>query len=68
MQPLLRKAACWGVQLEGPQKVGALSEGWANVVDLMDQVLNTDDIVLAQVLQAEKLGHPGVMCMHCKLL
>ena len=55
MQPLLWQAARRGVQLEGPQEVGALSEGWANIVDLVDQVFNTDDIVLAQVLQGDIL-------------
>lgn len=37
-------------QLEGPQEVGGLLEVGANSVDLVDQVLNTDNAVLAEVL------------------
>ena len=37
-------------QLEGPQEVGGLLEVGADGVDLVDQVLNADDAVLAQVL------------------
>lgn len=34
-------------QLERPQEVRCLLEGWSNCVDLMDKVLNADDVVLA---------------------
>ena len=51
VQPLLVQATGGGVQLEGPQEVGALCEGWADIVDLMDQVLDTNYVVLAQMLQ-----------------
>ena len=34
-------------QLEGPQEVGCLLEGWSNCVDLMDKVLNANNVVLA---------------------
>ena len=37
-------------ELEGPQEVGGLLEVGADGVDLVDQVLNADDAVLAQVL------------------
>ncbi len=37
-------------ELEGPQEVGGLLEVGADGVDLVDQVLNADNTVLAQVL------------------
>ena len=37
-------------ELEWPQEVGGLLEVGANSVDLVDQVLNADDVVLAQSL------------------
>lgn len=37
-------------KLEWPQEVGCLLEGRAHSVDLMDQVLNADDVVLAKSL------------------
>lgn len=37
-------------QLEGPQEVGGLLEVGADGVDLVDQILDTDDTVLAEVL------------------
>lgn len=37
-------------ELEGPQEVGGLLEVGADGVDLVDQVLHTDDAVLAKVL------------------
>lgn len=37
-------------QLEGPQEVVGLLEVGANSVDLVDQILHTDDAVLAEVL------------------
>ena len=37
-------------QLEGPQEVGGLLEVGANGVDLVDQILDADDTVLAEVL------------------
>lgn len=39
-----------GGQLEGPQEVGDLLEVGADGVDLVDEVLNADDAVLAEVL------------------
>ena len=37
-------------QLEGPQEVGGLLEVGADRVDLVDEILNADDTVLAEVL------------------
>lgn len=37
-------------QLEGPQEVGGLLEVGADGVDLVDEILNTDNAVLAEVL------------------
>ena len=47
VEALLGQAARGRVQLEGPQEVAGLLEGRASGVDLMDQVLNADDVVLA---------------------
>lgn len=51
VKALLCKAAARCGQLEGPEEVGGLLEGRARCVDLVDQVLNADDVVLAQHLQ-----------------
>jgi hypothetical protein len=37
-------------ELEGPEEVGGLLEVGANSVDLVDEILNTDNAVLAKVL------------------
>mmetsp|Transcript_33672 Transcript_33672/g.95271 ORF Transcript_33672/g.95271 Transcript_33672/m.95271 type:complete len:306 (+) Transcript_33672:36-953(+) len=50
VQALLGHATQRGRQLKGPQEVGGLLEGWAARVDLVDEVLNADDVVLAQGL------------------
>mmetsp|Transcript_18150 Transcript_18150/g.46475 ORF Transcript_18150/g.46475 Transcript_18150/m.46475 type:complete len:223 (+) Transcript_18150:126-794(+) len=50
MQALLGEASQRGRELEGPQEVGGLLEGGASGDDLVDEVLNTDDVVLAQDL------------------
>jgi len=47
---LLPPAAIRVVQLEGPQKVGGLLELGTDGVDLVDHILNTDDVLLAQTL------------------
>jgi hypothetical protein len=47
---LLHEAASGVVQLEGPQEVGGLLEVGSDGVDLVDQVLNANDAVLAQRL------------------
>ena len=44
------EAAVGVAKLEGPQEVGGLLEVGADGVDLVDQVLNANDAVLAQVL------------------
>lgn len=44
------EATSGGRELEGPQEVGGLLEVGANGVDLVDEVLNADDAVLAEVL------------------
>ena len=46
-------------QLEGPQEVGGLLEVGADGVDLVDQVLNADDAVLAEVLLDELVVGDG---------
>ena len=60
VQSLLVQAAGGGIQLERPQEVGALCEGWAHIEDLVDQILNADDIVLAQLLQSKKRQQDNV--------
>lgn len=44
---LLGPAAGRVAQLEGPQEVGRLLEVLSDGVDLVDEVLGTDDVVLA---------------------
>lgn len=44
------EATSGGRELEGPEEVGGLLEVGANGVDLVDEVLNADDAVLAEVL------------------
>ncbi len=61
VQPLLRHAALCGGQLEGPQEVGGLLEVGAHGVDLMDQVLDADDAVLAQRLQNIPIRGTSIM-------
>ena len=44
------ESSSWGSELEGPDEVvGLLEVGYAGV-DLVDQILNTDDSVLSEVL------------------
>ena len=45
---LLLPAVLWGVQLEWPQEVVGLLEGWSNSPDLVDEVLNAVDALLAE--------------------
>jgi hypothetical protein len=47
MVVLLAPATVWRVELEVPQEVCCLLEVGANSVDLMNQVLHTDDAVFA---------------------
>jgi len=46
----LMEAACWAVQLEGPQEVGCLFEIGADGINFVDQVLHADHAVLAEIL------------------
>jgi len=46
---LLSPSTSGVVQLEGPQEVAGVLEVGAYSVDFVDQVLNTDDVLLAQV-------------------
>ena len=48
MVALVDPAASWVVELEGPEEVGSLLEVGTNGVDLVDEVLNADDAVLAE--------------------
>ena len=48
---LARPPAAVGVgELEGPEEVGGLLEVGAGGDDLVDEILNTEDVVLAEVL------------------
>ena len=53
---LLSPSPSWVVQLEGPQEVGGVLEVWSNGEDLMDQILNTDDSHLAQLVLNDVVG------------
>ncbi len=46
----MRETSSWGSQLEWPQEVVGLLEVWTNSPDLVDQVLNANNSVLAQHL------------------
>merc|ERR1719228_475665 len=46
---LLSPSTSGVVKLEGPQEVAGILEVGTNSVDFVDQVLNTDDVLLAQV-------------------
>ena len=47
VQALLVEPTVWCVELERPQEVVGLLESWTNGVDLVDQILDTDDVVLS---------------------
>lgn len=44
--PLVGDALPWALQFERPQEVVGLLERGTHIVDLMDQIFNTDDVVL----------------------
>lgn len=46
-------------ELEGPQEVGGLLEVGANSVDLVDEILDTDNAVLAEVLLDDGVVRQG---------
>ena len=45
---LLLPAVLWCVQLEWPEEVVSLFEGWSNSPDLVDEVLNAVDTLLSK--------------------
>jgi hypothetical protein len=45
---------CAPVELEWPQEVGCLLEGWAHSVDLVDEVLHAQDVFGAQHLARQQ--------------
>ena len=59
MVGLLSPSPSWVVQLEGPQEVGSVLEVGSNSEDLMDQILNTDDSQLAQLVLNDVVGGDG---------
>ena len=59
MVGLLSPSPSWVVQLEGPQEVGSILEVGSNSEDLMDQILNTDDSQLAQLVLNDVVGGDG---------
>merc|ERR1719433_2582440 len=56
---LLSPSPSWVVQLEGPQEVGSILEVGSNSEDLVDQILNTDDSQLAQLVLNDVVGGDG---------
>ena len=56
---LLAPATGWGVELEGPQEVGGVLEVGANSEDLVNQIFDADDVVLAQLLLDDVIGGDG---------
>lgn len=61
VQALLGEAAQRSRELEGPQEVGGLLEGGAGGDDLVDEILDTDDVVLAQDLSRMR-ANPMLEC------
>ena len=59
MVGLLSPSPSWVVQLEGPQEVGSILEVGSNSEDLVDQILNTDDSQLAQLVLNDVVGGDG---------
>merc|ERR1719229_380830 len=53
---LLSPSPSWVVQLEGPQEVGSVLEVWSNSENLVDQILNTDNAHLAQLILNDIVG------------
>merc|ERR1719433_420813 len=56
---LLSPSPSWVVQLEGPQEVGSILEVGSNSEDLVDQILNTDDSQLSQLVLNDVVGGDG---------
>merc|ERR1712216_312909 len=50
VEPLLDESSLWGRQLDGPQEVVGLLEGWSDGEDLVHEVLNANNVVLSQVV------------------
>ena len=50
MVGLLAPATGGGVELEGPEEVGGKLEVGSDGQDFVNEVLNTDDVVFAQLL------------------
>ena len=59
MGRLLAPATGLGVQLEGPQVVGGVLEVGSDGEDLVNEVLDADDVELAQLLLDEVVGGDG---------
>ena len=59
MVGLLPPAAGRGVQLERPQEVGGIPEVGSDGKDFVDEVLDTDEVVLAQVGLNKVVGGDG---------
>ena len=56
---LLAPSSGRGVQFEGPQKVGHILEVGSNGGDLMNQILDANDSVLAKLLLNDVIGSDG---------
>lgn len=65
VQALLGHAAEGGRQLEGPEEVGASGEVGAAGVDLVDEILNADDALLAErLLNDAVVGEGDALLVH----
>ena len=56
---LLAPSTGGGVQLEGPQEVGGVLEVGADGQDLVNQIFDANDVVLAQLLLDDVVGGDG---------
>ncbi len=59
MVGLLAPATGGGVELEGPQEVGGILEVGADGEDLVNQIFDANDVVLAQLLFDDVVGGDG---------
>ncbi|MCP6116814.1 hypothetical protein NL445_28595, partial [Klebsiella pneumoniae] len=56
MNGLLAPTTSWIVQFEGPQEITRVLELFSNSEDLMDEVLNTDNVVFVEPLLNNAVG------------
>ena len=56
---LFLHSASWRRQFKGPQEAVCFFETFSNRTDLMDQILNTDEVIFAKRLRNQHIIHQG---------